>query len=313
MLISCKVIRAPTPLHGAPGSLFFRTMPPTKTYTKTALSTTDLLTHLQSKGLNIPVPAAAIGSLERIGYYRLLIYMRPLQDATRRFVAGKSFDDILELYEFDRKLRLLCLDAIERIEVGLRSAIIQKLAVPFGPHFYLDPAHYGYSAGLNNFLDEVRKSKYLGVTHYRNTYATPTEPPIWTVLEAVTLGTISYLYADLVRADRKLVATAFGYDERVLVSWFKTLTVLRNMCAHHNRLWNFSFMVNQPILAHSLAGVFSGGATFHTRAVILVDLLNKVAPGSDWKAKLISLIQATPGRASQMGFPAGWEEQPFWL
>lgn len=289
-------------------------MPPTRVYNKTGLSIPDLVTHLTGRGLAIADPAKAADRLERIGYYRLLVYLRAFQTAAKDFLPGTSFEDVLELYEFDRKLRLVCLDAIERIEVALRSAIVQKLAVPLGPHFYLDVAHYERPDRKQKFLDQVNKARYLGLDHYRQTYLSPAEPPIWTALEAVTLGDSSYLFADLKTLHRKAIAAGFGHDEQVIVSWFKCLTVLRNMCAHHNRLWNFRFRVNMPILARTMAaaGIFAGGDSLHTRAVILTELLNQIAPGNSWKAELKALVQSTPGRDALMGFPAGWQTHPFW-
>ena len=85
----------------------------------------DLLAHLQTRGLTVHDQEAALHSLETVGYYRLLIYMRALQTMPgKTFVAGTTFADIVTLYNFDRELRVLCLDAIERIEVALRASIV---------------------------------------------------------------------------------------------------------------------------------------------------------------------------------------------
>lgn len=87
---------------------------PTTQYAKPALPPAALLAHLQGRGLAVPDPLRALAALEHIGYYRLLVYMRPLQQAPgKTFNPGVTFDDVLGLYEFDRELRLLCLDAIE--------------------------------------------------------------------------------------------------------------------------------------------------------------------------------------------------------
>jgi abortive infection bacteriophage resistance protein len=112
-------------------------MPPVKrVYAKPALTPADLLAHLVARGLVVPHPIDALHALEYVGYYRLLIYMRPLQvedpAGVRRFVAGTTFEDVFALYNFDRELRLLCLDAVERIEVALRAAIVSQVAVPAG-------------------------------------------------------------------------------------------------------------------------------------------------------------------------------------
>ncbi|WPP00446.1 Abi family protein [Pseudomonas sp. HR96] len=56
----------------------------------------------------------------------------------------------------------------------------------------------------------------------------------------MTIGQLSRLFSDLHLHHRKTVAAKFGYNESVLVTWLKSLTILRNVCAHHGRLWNAS-------------------------------------------------------------------------
>lgn len=289
-------------------------MVPTKTYNKLALPTSELLNHLRNKGLYVSDQATARRALETIGYYRLLIYMRPLQDNNKKFLASTNFENVMSLYEFDRKLRLLCMDAIERIEVTLRASLVNNLAVPYGAHFYDGAQHYTNSKGLTNFKDHVKNARYLGIDHYRNTYMQPANPPIWVLLEAVTFGAISTLFADLNLNNRKQVSKIFGFDETILVSWFRTLTVLRNMCAHHNRVWNFRFVVNQPKLAKSLSSVFNKQDSFHARAVVLAALLKNTDSSSDWTSRLKDLLTSAPPQAhpTALGFPSNWESDPFW-
>lgn len=97
--------------------------------------------------------------LERVDYYRLLNYMRPLQvtDASgvRRFRAGTTMHDVVALYEFDRRLRLLCMDAVERIEVALRAAIVCEVAVAEGPDFYTRRGYFTSADACEGFKREV--------------------------------------------------------------------------------------------------------------------------------------------------------------
>jgi hypothetical protein len=102
-----------------------------KPYTKPAKTPEDLLAHLEARGLRVKDRAAALSTLRSVGYYRLLIYMRALQSQpSKAFAPGTSFENVVALYNFDRELRLLCLDAIERIEVALRASIVNSLSVP---------------------------------------------------------------------------------------------------------------------------------------------------------------------------------------
>jgi abortive infection bacteriophage resistance protein len=241
--------------------------------------------------------------------------MRPLQNAgTKRFNPGTTFDDILTIYNLDRELRLLCLDAIERIEIALRSAIINVLAVKYGAHFYLRSRHFETYTTFNGFMQKVLAAKYLAITHYTKSYNDPPLPPSWVVLQAITFGPLSILYSGLHLSNRKLIAQSFNYDETILVFWFRSLNMVRNMCAHHNRMWNFVWQVDQPMAANRLAAVWSPSQNkFYARAVVLVALLNQIEPKSTWKNRLLSLLSAHPTiNPAQMGFPAGWQAFPFW-
>ena len=286
---------------------------PTKAYTKPAKPTAELLSHWQSKGLVVTDVQPALSALQRIGYYRLLIYSRPLQEPTKRFRANTTFDDIVTLYNFDRQLRLLCLDAIEKIEVALRAAIVEKLAVAHGPHFYTEVRHFQEKGGFVEFINTAARTNYLAIDHYYSNYNQPSMPPIWALLEAVMFGDLSKLYSNLHVKNRKSVALAFGYDEEPLRSWFRSLNLLRNKCAHHNRLWNATLAVDTPRPAKPLRSVFANPTTLYARLVVIVAMLDKIEPGCDWKSRLKSLIAATPlVDPTAMGFISGWEAKPFW-
>ena len=284
-------------------------------YGKPALAPPALLAHLQSRGLAVPHPIEALRALESIGYYRLLIYMRPLQQLgpPKTFLPGTTFDDVLELYNFNRELRLLSLDAVERVEVALRAAVVSQVAVVHGPHFYLDPAHFREIDGFVEFFQAARSARYLGASHYRATYDDPGLPPVWTVMEAITYGTLSRLFSNLALQHRKAISLRFGFDETVLVSWFRSLNVLRNMCAHHNRLWNFQMLVDQPRVAKKLRSELASTDRFYARAVVLAALLRSLDPASRWKQRLQDLLARYPGvPLSAMGFPADWHTRDFW-
>lgn len=296
-------------------------MPDFKTsYNKPALSPSDLLAHLLTRGLTIPNRVDALHALEYVGYYRLLIYMRPFQvddpaHGVRRFAAGTTFNDVLALYNFDRELRLLCMDAVERIEVALRAAIVSQVAVAAGPHFYQDPAHFERLDPFVDFYQTARREeRHLAVKHYRKRYHTPENPPIWAIMEASTFGVLSRLFSGLTLAHRKAAALRFGYDETVLSSWFRAITLVRNLCAHHGRLWDAPMHVDQPVAAKALRGEQIPTDRLYARLVAIVALLERIEPGSGWKHRLLALVARYPSVPhAPMGIPPGWEMRPFWL
>lgn len=287
---------------------------PARVYGKPAKSPDQLLEHLVSRSLVIPDREACLHALRYVGYYRLLIYMRPLQTTPNKmFAPGTTFEDVLSLYNFDRELRLLCMDAIEKIEVALRAAIINTLAVKHGPHFHTDASHFTNKSDFADFFETARSAKYLAITHYAERYDVPTMAPVWAIAEAITFGDLSRLFSSLTRANRKIVANQFGFDEVVLVSWFRSLNSLRNMCAHHNRLWNAVLAVNAPMFANRLKSEFSSGRSFHARTVVIVALLAVVEPTSSWKTQLRELLARYPAvDSAAMGFQHGWQGTQFW-
>lgn len=297
-------------------------------FVKPAKTPHALLRHLRAKGLSTRGQRdKAIRALEFIGYFRLLIYMRPLQDASKKFHPGSRFDDVLALYDFDRRLRLVCLDAIDRIEVAFRAAITNTLAndKACGPHFYLDAIHFQSMESHRDFLKNVLglRVKNAPIQHYYDTYNTPALPPIWTVLEAMTIGQLSRLLAGLHLDHRKSVATCFGYNEGVICSWLKSLTLLRNICAHHSRLWNTSVTSDTPQYAKAIRAEFppeSDRGRVFARAVAMQALLRNIDPTSDWQHKFKTLMASIPMAAlaktglttSALGLVPGWEARPFW-
>lgn len=297
-------------------------------YAKPAKPPKALLKHLRAKGLITRGQTdLALQALTFIGYHRLLIYMRPLQDAAKQFHPGVRFDDILALYNFDRELRLVCLDAIERIEVAFRAAIANTLAgdKACGPHFYLDAIHFAKTEDHRAFLKNVLglRETALPVKHYYSNYNTPSLPPIWVVLEEMSIGQLSRLLEGLHLDHRKSIAACFTYDETVLITWLKSLTTLRNLCAHHSRLWNTSITSNTPKYANAIQSEFPSQADrgrVFSRAVVVQALMRVIDPRSEWKDEFKTVMASLPlttlakaGCApSVLGTVPGWETRPFW-
>ncbi|WP_353267885.1 Abi family protein [Gemmatimonas sp.] len=288
-----------------------------QTYTKLARTPSDLLLHLEHRGLVIADPSAALRALEQLGYYRLLIYCRGLQSGGGRwFNPGASFEQVLELYEFDRQLRLLCFDAIERIEVALRAAISSTVAVTLGPHFYQDSWHFVSAAWFDHakLLQKIDAAHSLGIEHYRHRYTAPPRPPVWVILEAITFGTLSRLFSGLIPTHRDLVAKQFSLPTPVLVSWFRALNGLRNVCAHHGRLWATHLLVDQPIAARAYASDFPSVTSPYARLVVASVLLADVDPkASNWRRQVVGLFHRFPTVSPHhLGCPAGWDARPVW-
>jgi hypothetical protein len=130
------------------------------TYNKPPLSLDDLVGRLADRGLDIPDPDRARRYLRHIGYYRLSPYTIPFQRGHPDHLlrVGTAFDDVLDLYVFDRALRLLVMDALERVEVAVRAALTDHMSTTYAdPHWYMNVAHFRDSRRHAGFLEIVER------------------------------------------------------------------------------------------------------------------------------------------------------------
>lgn len=297
-------------------ALIVSAMPPRK-FTKSALPTADLLNFLIEKGLIVSDRAFAEHCLTYIGYYRLKIYTRHFEDAGKKFRTGTTFENITDVYEFDRQLRLLCLDAIEKIEVALRAHIVNVMGMAGTPHFYYREQFFENKSAVTNFMLLGQKAKHLSVTHYKAQYSEPFLPPIWCLTEASTFGQLSTYYADLALPYRKRIAKGFAFDESVCVPWFRSLANLRNICAHHNRLWNAELVVDTPKKAKAYATDLHDNKSCYARLVVLKALLKTIDYNDShgWGTRLKVSMNVRPATVNlvNMGFPLDWKTRPLWI
>ncbi len=302
-------------------------------FAKPPLSIPAQVERLRSRGLLVPDQARAEHYLRFIGYYRLSAYALPLQHhdvlPDKPFKAGAAFEDILNLYRFDRELRLLAMDAVERIEVAARSVIVNAMSTRHGAHWFMDGGHFAPALRHGGLLDRLERDLHIPagattktpakdhnedfVRHYYATYTDPHLPPAWMVGELLTLGAWSQMFEHLrVAAERKAIAAPFRVDEQVLRSWLHALTHLRNLCAHHARVWNRKFAI-KPVIAKKHAGFLKANDRFYALAVAINELLQRIAPGTGWHARLGRLLEDHPFvDPAAMGFPADWRQEPFW-
>jgi abortive infection bacteriophage resistance protein len=289
---------------------------------KPATTYTEQVELLQQRGMVIDDPAEAEFYLQHLNYYRLGAYWLPFEvdHATHRFRTGTRFADVLKLYVFDRELRLLVLDAIERVEVSVRSQWAYQMAHRHGPHAHLDPAlayrRRLWEQNLTRLADEVNRSDETFIRHLVETY-TEALPPVWAVCEVMSLGQLSRWYNSLKSmATRRAIADVYALDEKVLQSWLHHLTHVRNTCAHHSRLWNREFTITALLPRTKPAGLAAqlndGSRRLYNTLVLLLHCMDLVAPHHHWRRRLAALLSAHRIDVSEMGFPMGWERMPIW-
>lgn len=298
-------------------------------FAKPALTTDQQVQLLRSRGMHIADAQRAKECLHHINYYRLRAYWLFYESGDagasgeHRFVKGCDFDEVLAIYDFDRALRVLLLDAIERVEISLRTRLANELALRHGPFAHEDAHHFAKQGVWQQSLDELRKeyqrSRETFAEHYRSHYPEMSSPPIWVACELMTLGHLSRWLQNMARPqERQAIANAYGLDEKVLVSFAHHLTVVRNHCAHHGRVWNRKFSLQMLIPGKKPAGLSAAFNPAQPRRIyntlaMLAHLLRCLEPRSHWPARVKHLIRTSPQIDTlHMGFPVDWKQLAIW-
>jgi abortive infection bacteriophage resistance protein len=328
-------------------------------YSKTWHSFDQQLDLLIERGMLVTDRAKALECLERIGYYRLSGYWFPFRERSGKccllnwrgekskkgrvdtlvfdvFKPGARFQLAVDLYVFDKQLRLLVMDALERIEIALRVDLAYSLG-NLDRFAYLKPAlfHAEFSEKLDRDSGVSRHHDWIGkqaqlvsrskeefVRHNKEKYGLPLA--IWVACEVWDFGAMSTLFSGMREAEQDVVAIKYGVKNgRIFASWLRSLNYLRNVCAHHSRLWNRN-IVEQPKLppASEVSWVadFEGNDHAKARCFQLIrmtrHLLGVINPNSSWPERMKAhLLHEFPDLShlglnlQGMGAPEGWEAQ----
>ena len=292
----------------------------TRPFTKPARTLDEQIDLLESRGMEIGDRDLAINHLRHINYYRLRAYWLPFEQPAgggdHAFAPGTRFETVVDTYSFDRKLRLLVMDAIERVEVSVRTQWAHRIAHRHGPHGYTSAGVFRdgdkHRDCLNGLKSELGRSHETFVRHYRETYTSPKLPPVWVVCEVISFSALSNWYANLKDGeDRKAIAAPYGIDEQVLESVIHHLVYLRNLCAHHSRLWNREATIGmklakRPEALHELFNQERPKRIFNS-LLVLGFLLDQVSPGSGWRTRVVHLVAEHPELDLEaMGFTSDW-------
>ena len=303
------------------------------TYTKLPLTFAQQITRLESKGMLVEDKQYAEAKLASISYYRLSGYWYPFRVrndqhvVTSQFRSGTNFNEVVSLYEFDRQLRSLILDAIERVEVAVRTQFTYQLGHRYGAFGYTSSANFHHKFNHQKWLEqienEVRRSKDDFITHFSSKYIGFPKVPIWMLTEVMSLGVLSVGYRGLINnqaqgiEDKKLIANHFDLHHKKLGDWLHTLTYVRNVCAHHSRLWNRSLAIkpDQTKDKNWLPPTTPRNDRIFYVLLMLRHLLKATGNGDDWAVEVNNLLEPLAVERkwrSAMGLPENWSEHPLW-
>ena len=321
-------------------------------YPKPFLSVDDQIALLQSRGMSVTEPEKAKHYLAQINYYRLSAYWFPFRQATttQNAATGQAqtqilddlkpdihFTHVIDFYVFDKRLRLLVLDVLERIEIALRTNISILLGQrdpcahrdgsQLHGHFSRrkrTPQHKTqHEIWLEKLDSKKQKSQEDFAKHFRQKYPN-VEMPIWVASELWDFGLLSHLYSGLLIADRDDIAALYSVPSgQMFKTWVRCLNDVRNVCAHHSRLWNRP-LVNQPSWPQMGVLPSFDHASGHVRAqtrlyaalLIMLQCLGVISPNSTLKQRLKEHLGSFPDNPylslNNAGFPAGWENEAIW-
>lgn len=316
---------------------------PNKTYNKPHLPIPSQVQLLISRGLSVPDLQTAVDTLTFVSYYRLSAYMLPFKQRDSSgeiqdvFVQGTTFDQVCNLYYFDKELRLLVFSALEKIEVAVRTQIIYQLSAKYGSHWTDNKAIFqgshtvtkkdGSTVTIDIFTDLQKHLAGLRahsqaeefLRHYYATYATPANPPVWMSVETMYFSQLLSICQNLAdQREGNAIASMFGLSAKVFYSWLLALNNMRNICAHHARLWNRDFTIvpnklNNPRLPWiSNVGTVQSRKSYYMFCIIQY-FLQTIDPMFDFRKKLENLFALHPEvDIAHMGFPSAWEKENIW-
>lgn len=287
-------------------------------------TSSELVSLLKERGLIIRNVDKACNFLDNIGYYRLSAYMYPLLKTPKtehQYKIGASFEKVIMLYRFDKKLRILLFNEIEKIEIAVRAAIINIVAERTGDIYWLTNPEYFHSRpifanSLNLLTKEYAHSAEDFIEHFKNSY-TEAFPPAWILGELLPMGSVNMYYRNLKdKTLKKIIAKKFYLHAPVLESWLSVLTLTRNSCCHHARVWN---KVNKIIpndmkrMERAWINTKADKRRVYYNICIIKYFIDIISPGNDMLSKLRDLFTRFPEvDVAALGFPADWEQEPLW-
>lgn len=208
-------------------------------FTKPPLTLQEQLNHLKNQyKIKIQDEEVAKNYLLHCNYYKLRGYWLFFEEIKKE----ADFKEVINLYEFDKSLKNILLNYIERIETSIKSIFAYYLSTAYqDSHILLDKTIFEnqnfYKQSLVQLINNYYKSNEIFASHFQDKYD-EIIPPIWVSVELMTFGEISKWYRNLNIKDRKRISKHYSLKERYLTTFLLHLTEVRNICAHNGRLWN---------------------------------------------------------------------------
>lgn len=305
-----------------------------KNYTKPPLKYQEQFDKLKERGLKIENESKAMHLLQELSYYRLSGYWHTLLKEPKSehiFKKDSTFEQAFKLYCFDRELRLLILNQIEKIEVSIRAIITYQCSHDWGAFWLSNKDNFKnekqYSKNIEKINTELNRSSELFLKDYKTKYIEKL-PPSWITLEVCSFGNLSWIYSILKNGrTKRLISSHYGLNDKTFESWIHSIVYLRNICAHHSRLWNKTLAIKAEFpkktksnwieqfeIVDSRDGVTRSikNKTYFSLCMIKY-LLQTINPKNTFKLKLEELFEKYPEiDRTAIGYPEDWSKEALW-
>ena len=294
-------------------------------YTKPYKSVDQLIDLLKFRGLAFDGGEDAARSfLSCVNYYRFTGYALPFLISREQFRPGSKFSYLQAAYQFDRRLRDLMADALEALELTFRCLFARTFAKVHGPLGYRDATSFPsrraaqHRSIIDKLDEEFNRSDELCAKHIKATYDAP---PLWAMVEVASFGALVRLYRICTPSDQNAISTMYGIRGDILASYLQHLVVVRNLCAHHCRMYDrrFSYRFPAPKAWRNIPAVDT--ATLFAQFALIYRLLAptdaSVFNRDDWRKRLCAFINTIPqnpicDHRARAGIPLRPKKSPLW-
>jgi abortive infection bacteriophage resistance protein len=295
-------------------------------FTKSWLSLADQVAKLRGYGLVVSDQPQAEVFLRHLNYYRFSGYGLAFESARHTFNPGTRFEDIRAAYEFDRDLRDLVYESMEVIELDVRTTVAYTYGHSHGAFGHTDARNFyktfQHRDWLGKLQNETDRSRERFVKHFKETYREYPDLPIWMATEIMSFGALSRMISGMHKADQKVIASHYRMPVPHFVSCLHHLVYIRNICAHHARLWDREWAI-KPELPPGKAWsppLLPGNDRLFASLLLQAKLMESCRAertfSHQWRGKvetLINLLRPTcPYALEKMGLTTNWYEHPFW-
>ena len=205
-----------------------------------------LIDYLISKNVIINDRELALKNIEKYSYYSVINgYKFVFKDNDNNYKENTSLEEIFALYEFDKNIKAIFLKFTLEIEVIIKSLMANTLAEKYGIENYLKLENLDDNANedlVNDFIEKIEKEiddnyiKHPAIKHYKDTY---NFVPPFVLTKILTFGAISKYYSLLKQSDRQKISKYFKLSDKLLRQILINLTMVRNISAHSDRLFNY--------------------------------------------------------------------------